>query len=140
MRITSQLFPESKLRFMLHILLCIALINGIAFSSAKANAVDRKADAKEVVNKLVAEDYEGIRKNFNDTMKANLPAEKLKEGWRYVVEHLGEFKSQEEPQSRTVEGWEVILIGCQMERGRINVEVSYDSNGKIGGLWIRPAQ
>lgn len=112
----------------------------LATASPTVAFLDHTADAKEVVNKLVAEDYEGIRRNFNDTMKAGLSAEKMKEVWRSVLEHVGAFRSQGDPQSQMNQGWEIIVIQCQMERGKINVEVDYDPSGKIGGLWIRPAQ
>jgi hypothetical protein len=99
---------------------------------------DHKADAKEVVNKLVAEDYEGIRKNFNDQMKGGLSAENMKAVWRAVIEHLGDYKSQAEPQSEIRQNWEIIVIKCEMVRGKVDVEVDYDPSGKIGGLWVRP--
>ena len=103
-------------------------------------AFDHKEDAKGVVNKLVAEDYEGIRRDFNDTMKSGLSAEKMREVWRAVIDHLGQYKSQSEPQSNSAQNWEAVVIRCQMERGQVDVEVDYDPEGKIGGLWVRPVQ
>lgn len=101
---------------------------------------DSKERAKAVVEKLVAEDYEGIRREFNATMKASLSAEKMKEVWTGVIEHHGAFKSQDEPRLREQQGWEIVLIRGEMQRGAIEVEVDYDPEGKIGGLWVRPSQ
>lgn len=99
---------------------------------------DRKDEAKDTVNKLVAEDYEGIRKNFNETMKASLSAEKMKEVWKSMIEHLGEYKSQGQPNSKTDQNWEIVVIRCEMQRGQVDIEVDFDPSGKIGGLWVRP--
>jgi Protein of unknown function (DUF3887) len=169
MNTRSHSFPfGSKATLVSHALVCTIVTVYFVSGPAKANAIsqeaerdlkvqqvhrlinvpefvgvrhfDRTADATEVVRKLAAEDYEGIRKDFNDTMKANLSAERMKEVWRAVIEHLGEFKSQGKPESQMKEGWEIVVIGCELERGRVNVEVDYDPSGKIGGLWTRPVQ
>ena len=100
---------------------------------------DHKADAKGVVDKLVAGDYEGIRKTFNAQMRAGLSADKMKEVWVAVVGQLGKYKSQGQPHSANGPGgYEIVVIRCQMENGEVDVEVDYDPDGLIGGLWVRP--
>lgn len=122
------------------LLLTLRCPGTLATLASSATLFDHTADAKDVVNKLVAEDYEGIRANFNEKMKSGLSAEKMKEVWKSVLEHAGAFQSQGTPQTQNTQGWEIIVIPCQMERAKINVEVDYDSDGKIGGLWIKPAK
>jgi hypothetical protein len=100
---------------------------------------DHKEDAKGVVNKLVAEDFEGIRKNFNAQLKAALSAEKMKDGWTAIGNQLGKYKSQGQPHSGPGPGgYDIVIIRCQMDKGELDIEVDYDSDGLIGGLWLRP--
>jgi hypothetical protein len=94
--------------------------------------------AKEVVNKLVAEDFEGIRANFNEQMKQTLSVEILKTGWTSAIQNTGKYIGQVDLRRDLREGYDVYTITCRMQRGGLEVEVSYDRNGKIGGLWIRP--
>ena len=120
-----------------------SLLISLAFiTSAKAATTmqGRSAAAKEVVNKLVAGDFEGVRANFNDTMKQGLSAEQMKDVWNRAIAYHGAFKSQGEARNAQQEGYDVYLIRCVMEKSPMEVVVAYDSNGKIGGLWVRPAQ
>jgi hypothetical protein len=98
-----------------------------------------KSAAREVVNKLVAEDFEGVRANFNEQMKQGLSAEQMKQVWRAAIQYHGAYKSQGEAVNSQQQGYDVYTIRCEMERSPMEVIVAYDQNGKIGGLWIRPA-
>lgn len=101
---------------------------------------DLSTAAKEILKKLVASDYQGIRKEFNGDMLRAVSAEKLEEGWNILNKQLGRIKSQDEPEWRQVQGWNIVIIRCEMEKGYMEVEIGYDTHGKIGALWIRPGQ
>lgn len=121
------------------VLLALTSIGLVCSPSALAAFPDHKADAKVIVDKLVSGDYEGIRQNFNAQMKAGLSAEKMKEVWTAVVQQLGKYKSQGPPHSgQGPGGWEIVVIRCQMEKGELDVEVDYDTEGLVGGFWVRP--
>lgn len=112
----------------------------VASANATTIAQGRSSAAKEVVTKLVAEDFEGVRANFNETMKQGLPAEKMKAVWRAAIAHHGSYKSQGEPRNGQQDGYDVYVIRCEMKDSPMEVVVAYDGDGKIGGLWVRPAQ
>lgn len=96
--------------------------------------------AKLVLSKLLAEDFEGVRATFNQQMKDGLSAEKIKEVWEAALKYHGKYKSQGEPSRSQDQGYDVFVIRCEMERSPMEVVVAYDQNGKIGGLWLRPAK
>ncbi len=117
----------------------------LAFAiSASANSgksgAERDAAAKEVVNKLAAEDFEGIRANFNEQMKQGLSAETLKKVWRASVARFGAYVSQGEIKSSQQDGYDIYVIRCEMKTSPIEVVVAFDQEGKIGGFLLRPAQ
>lgn len=99
----------------------------------------RAAEAKEVVTKLVAGNFEGVRANFNEKMR-QLSVEKMKEVWDAAIAYHGAYKSQGEARNGQQEGHDVYVIRCEMKNSPMEVVVAYDGNGKIGGLWVRPAQ
>jgi hypothetical protein len=121
--------------------LSIALAPAQARSlSSVTNSEGSASAAKEVVNKLLAEDFEGVRANFNQQMKDGLSAEKIKEVWEAALQYHGKYKSQSEPTRSQDQGYDVFVIRCEMQRSPMEVMVAYDQSGKIGGLWVRPAK
>lgn len=107
--------------------------------SSPYNAQDATALAKDVVEKLAAEDFEGVTKGFNEELRRTLPSEKLEQGWTAVTQQYGSFESQGSPRTETREGMRGVQIRCRFERGAVNVEVWVDKDDLISGLWIRPA-
>ena len=134
-----------NLRTMLSSLGILSFAISLAFAvSASANSgktdAERDAAAKEVVNKLAAEDFEGIRANFNEQMKQGLSAETLKKVWKASVARHGAYVSQGELKSSQQEGYDIYVIRCEMKTSPIEVVVAFDQDGKIGGFLLRPAQ
>jgi len=96
--------------------------------------------AKDVVDKLAAEDFEGVTEHFNEQMRQGLPVEKIEQTWTGVVQQIGSFESQGTPRrARQGEG-RGVLIRCKFERGAAQVDVWFDRNDEIAGLWIHPAR
>jgi hypothetical protein len=132
-------FNSRRLRISVTIL--NLLISFAFITSANATTPQgRSAAATEVVNKLVAENFEGVRANFNETMKQGLSADRMREVWRAAIAHHGAFKSQGEARNLQQEGYDVYIIRCEMKNSPMEVVIAYDRDGKIGGLWVRPAQ
>ncbi len=107
-------------------------------ASSPADIALMKKVSESIVGKLISGDYEGIRENFDDNMKANLPASKIKEVWEGVKANIGEYKSHGTPYHQQVQGGNGIRIRCQMERGAVNVDVYFNSAEKVAGLWVLP--
>lgn len=116
--------------------------SGLAFkneSSTYKDVEQAKKIGNEVVDKLVAKDFEGITKNFDDTMKQGITAEQIKTLWTQVIAAVGEYKSREATQTQEKDNRYGTYTVCQMASGKVGVEVWVDASGKIAGLWIRPA-
>lgn len=98
----------------------------------------REEVARAVLKQFLANDFKGINARFNDQLKASLSVQVLEQGWKPLRQASGGFKSQDGPQSRTSRGYDVVAIVCRFENGSIEVEMYFDTTGKIGGLWIQP--
>ena len=95
--------------------------------------------AAEVVDKLIAQDFAGVRKNFNENMKQNLSVEQLKTVWESIIKDTGQYKSREKSLYQEYPDNVAVFTRLQMEKSKVVIEVRFGEDGKISGLWIRPA-
>ena len=104
-----------------------------------ADCEQTKKLATEVVDKLIAKDFEGVRKNFNENVRQNLSAEQLKTIWTSVTKDTGGYKSRDKSLYQEYPDDVAVLTRLQMEKSRVLVTVRFGTDGKISGLWIGPA-
>ncbi len=104
-----------------------------------ADCEQTKKLANEIVDKLVAQDNEGVRKYFNEYLTKNLSAEQMKTNWASVIKEIGEYKSREKSLYQEYPSETIVFTKLQMQTGRISVAVHFGDDGKIIGLWLRPA-
>ena len=105
--------------------------------AAPVASPDYEAIAREVLANIVAGDFSAATKDFNETMLAGLPAEKLKSVHEsQLAPALGAFQSAGDAiiSNRTV------TIPVKFEKAEANFVVNFDNDGKIAGLWFRPAK
>jgi hypothetical protein len=89
---------------------------------------------------LVAENFSGVREKFNTEMRNGLSEEQMRNTWLLLKQNVGAFKSQVGLQYEKNAGFNVVLVKCQFERAVVQINVAYDAQTKIGGLWFLPAQ
>ncbi len=94
--------------------------------------------ARDFVNLLVKEDFNKAVKNFDDTMKTALPAEKLKEAWNALPAQFGPFEKQLDARSEKVLSYDVIYITCKFQKDFCDVKVVYNNQKQISGLFFVP--
>jgi hypothetical protein len=94
--------------------------------------------AKDIPSLLREERYDEVNAQFNDRMKVTMPTERLHESWAHVVSHLGPFKSVRV--ARKDPEFDAVDVRCEFENGPMIVRIAFDPAGKIGGLWMLPAE
>jgi uncharacterized protein DUF3887 len=108
-------------------------------ASAAPDEADSKAGARRVLDLLVAENFSQIWEMFNAEMKNGLSVEKMRAVWASVIQNVGSFKKLADSQYARTEGYDVVAMRCEFERGYIVVRVAYDGQKKIGGLYVLPS-
>lgn len=116
---------------------------------AHANAVAGQADAARIeactnaanalVDNLEKGDAKAATADFDATMQANLGADKLDAVWKQVGEQAGKLQGHGTPQNMMYEGYAVITLPLQFEKGGLNAQVACDADGKVAGFFLRPA-
>ena len=96
--------------------------------------------AEGMVDSMAKGDFASATKDFDATMNAALPAEKLGQSWAQVTAQIGAFKSRTGSREAQEAGFQTVHVTCQFEKIPIDIKVVFDKDGKIGGLLGSPTQ
>lgn len=99
---------------------------------------DRTASATEWVQLLVDGRFSDATARFNDNVKKAMSPSQLQQLWQGLIQQQGNFKGIVAAQPGKKGGYDTVDVTCEFAKGQLNVEVVYDRDGLIGGLWILP--
>ena len=97
--------------------------------------MDHASEARRVVALLADGDVHAVRSMFNHKMAASpqVSAEALAAVWRSVIDEAGDYASAGDPEVHTT-----VDLPLTFARGRRSLTVSFDGDGKVSGMFIRP--
>ena len=97
-----------------------------------------EVSAKAITELLRQGHFDQVSSQFNDRMKTAMPTNRLGASWLHVAAHLGQFKgiklARKDPDLDRVD------VRCEFENGLMILRVAFDPSGKVGGLWMLPAE
>jgi hypothetical protein len=117
----------------------MAVVLGGTYAGA-APSGDLPSAGGQFVGLLVKGDFAGATAQFDATMKAALPEQKLRETWQALQKQAGLFKRQVRTRVETQEGYQIVLVTCQFERVLLDTKVVFDNKRQIAGLFFVPSQ
>jgi hypothetical protein len=88
---------------------------------------------------MAAGRWEEARRDFGETMRTRLDAERLAAGWAQTIGMIGSFERMGEALAYPAADFTVVDIPLHFEAGERTGRVSLDRDGKVVGLFIRPA-
>ena len=77
-----------------------------------------------------------VETRLDDTMKAKLTAGQMCDGYRGFVAEFGSFVSRGAPTATGGFGETVVRVSLRMSRKQGEFRITYDSQGKIAGLYF----
>ncbi len=95
-----------------------------------------EAATRELVARLARGDFAAVTKEFDDTMSAALPQERLAAVWQSLEKTLGPFVAVERFHLAKRGAYRVALARCRFQRGEKVVKVAYGSDDRIAGLFF----
>src|SRR5664279_2243578 len=116
-----------------------ALVLMAVCSSLIVLAQDFEALGKEVVNELVARQFDKVELQFDEQMKAALPITKLPEVWDSILAQAGPFKSIFASRAMERQGLHAAIVTCEFERAMLDAKIFMDAHGTVKGLFFEPA-
>jgi hypothetical protein len=81
-----------------------------------------------------------VRAGFNEVMRSRLDQDRLSGGWLQTIGMIGNLERMGEPLARPLGNNVIAYIPLYFEAGERTGQVSFDRNGDVVGLFIRPAQ
>jgi hypothetical protein len=78
-------------------------------------------------------------RNFDERMREHVDAERLAGGWAQTVATIGRYEGMGEPFAHRAGDHTVVEIPLHFEAGEATGRVIFGADGKVAGLWLRPA-
>lgn len=92
------------------------------------------------IGQLTRGDYQGAYQRFDRTMKTNMTMGGLAETWQVLMMQTGALKEQLSTKSFKHDGYIVVIVTCAFERMVLDIQVVYNKENEISGLWFNPSQ
>ena len=111
-------------------MMCVAAL--AVASCAKPSATQL---AEGMVDSMAKGDFASATKDFDAACKAALPAEGLGPVWSQFTAKAGAFKSRTGSRETQESGFQTVHVICRFEKANWDIKVTFDKDGKIGGLY-----
>lgn len=95
--------------------------------------------AAEIFSHLAAGRWEAAGADFGERMRERVDAVRLAAGWAHTSGLIGQFERMGEPFARSDGEHTIVDIPLFFEAGDANGRVTFDHDGRVVGLFIRPA-
>jgi hypothetical protein len=82
---------------------------------------------------------EDARADFGDRMREGVDAGRLADGWARTAGLIGSYEGMGEPFAHRVGDDTAVEVPLRFEAGDATGRVIFDDDGKVVGLWLRPA-
>lgn len=124
------------------ILIVLSAVASTAYASS--SALRREPQQVSEVTKL-AEEFLGLLnegkfaeavKNFDETMTRAMPADRLESTWKTVLLNAGQFKKRLGTATDKVQGYDIVILTCEMEKSPVDVRVVFNASKQIAGLSV----
>jgi len=99
-------------------------------------AADRAA---AIVTCLSEGRWEDARRDLSARMREGGDAGRLASGWARTVGMVGRYEGMGEPFAHRAGDHTVVEVPLRFEAGEATGQVVFDDDGKVAGLWLRPA-
>jgi uncharacterized protein len=130
------------------LMLALALLAVSRWSPVLAQGVARTHSAPEkalaYLDLLAAEKFDEAFDTFDAEMAKVMPSGKLKQEWNHLQSVGGKLKSKKVVKSDKVKQgdveYEAVIVACEFEKSAFDMRLVYSPNGKLSGMFTRPAQ
>lgn len=117
-------------------LVLILLVLPLAAPAAQAPAAAERA--REAAELLVRGEYEALAERFTEQMRKAAPPEMLRKAVGAQLAALGSLKRMGDGEVSKAGGFDVVFVPLEFERGSLRLQLSFDGEGRIAGLFLRP--
>ena len=121
------------------VVLLLSVISLDAHVPANRSAEDDiETISKKIVEYMNKGEFENVRSYFSFSLKNTLTAEHIEKVWTNVVTQLGEFEKISSVKTEVVQSYNVVRVRCKFRNEGANVEVTFNEEKEVIGLYIKP--
>ena len=118
----------------------LALALSVLSFGASSESSPVSADGRKLVEHMMANDFAAVYARFNAPMQAALPEA---ESWKMPIARPkkafgGNWKKSLEVRVVHHKAADTAVVTCQCPKGKLDVEISINRQGQIGGLFFKP--
>lgn len=95
---------------------------------------ERVADAKALVEALMARDYQRAFETFDGNMRAAMPPEVLSRVWEDLEHQCGPLRELLKHRSKQREARTVVMLLARFEETNLAIRLSYNSDATVAGM------
>lgn len=129
-------------------LLIIGLMVGLLPLSACAkqtptpapNIVSLEEIATTWVNLLVEAKFDQAVESFDKTMAEQISAAILRETWSDLIAQVGVFKGIVSTRTSKQGIYDLVFVTCNFKNATLDIQLTYDADRKVAGLFFRPVE
>ncbi len=101
-----------------------------------AENFDYLNEAKTFATLLTEAKYEECEQMFGDTVKAALPAVKLKETFEKTIYGCGQYTRISDVQTQYQDGFQIVKVFLEYTQRGVTTQLTFGENGKVEGIWF----
>lgn len=116
--------------------LILFLIASTFVCSVSLAQTDNVAKSKTFIELLSKEDFSTAHSYFSEEIKPQFTLETLQKTWETINSQVGKFKQQGE----VLDDKNPVVITCDFENLKLDVQISFDKESKINGLYFAPTK
>lgn len=109
-------------------------------SQPEAPPSDITVEAHSFIDLLAKGDFAGAEQKFDPEMRKGLPADKLEVAWKAVQAQYGPFKGQGATRKGQAQGYDLVLVKCDFEKGALGLRLAFSKEKRIAGMFFDAAQ
>lgn len=110
--------------------------NNIEITIPKEQTIHQTAEI--VMAAFDKSDIKTVRAYFDERMKNGLSETNLKITWMSLTTQFGKLKDFDtNVEAHNHDNYPVLLVPCTFERGKLNIQFAFNSEGKISGLYFK---
>ncbi|MBC7320884.1 DUF3887 domain-containing protein [bacterium] len=123
--------------FLVSILITLLLMPSTLVYS---NKIDIEDTAKGFISLLVQERFTEASKVFTEELTKALPENTLASIWKSLITTLGKFNSILDIKTTEIQVYKVVIVTCDFELGSLGIQITFDRESKIAGLYFLQPQ
>ena len=97
---------------------------------------DKISIAEELVTQFVQGDFEAVVQSLDESLRQQLPVEKLQATLQSLVASVGKFKEQTGAHTFQIPSAKLVIVTCAFAIASLDINVAFNEQDKIVGLTI----